>query len=231
MTLVAVIAITKLQEVGGVPTGEASLPPNPFEAFLWLSYAALAEEIGFRLIPIGGFLIIYLFWVSRKNMVTLSWGQRLKLFLTAPLFPDEAKKMVGVIGVSDFGVRGGISLGEWVMVFFTSIVFGLAHYLSGGDWEIGKITSASVVGLAMGLTYLLYGVQAPILLHWFFNHYLWFFDPREQGGLQFVSRLYPNLPFALALTERAIIILGILGWLAVMILELRKMFRAGAKKG
>ncbi len=231
MTFVAVIAITKLQEAGGVPTGGASLPPNPFEAFFWLSYAALTEEIGFRLIPIGGFLIIYLFWVGRKNAVTLSWGQRLKLFLAAPLFPDEAKKMVGVIGVSDFGVRSGISLGEWVMVFFTSIVFGLAHYLSGGDWEIGKITSASVVGLAMGLTYLLYGVQAPILLHWFFNHYLWFFDPREQGGLQFVSRLYPNLPFALALTELAIIILGILGWLAVIILESRKMFRAGAKKG
>ena len=231
MILVAVIAITELQEAGGVPTGGASLPSNPFVAFLRLSYAALAEEIGFRVIPIGGFLIIYLFWVGRKNMVRLSWGQRLKLFLMTPLYPEKAKKMVGVKTVSDFGVRGGISLGEWVMIFFTSIVFGLAHYLLGGGWEIGKITSASVVGLAMGLTYLLYGVQAPILLHWFFNHYLWFFDPSEQGGLQFVSKLYPNLPLAFALTELAIIILGVLGWLTYTILGLRKMFRAIAKKG
>ncbi|KPV63719.1 MAG: CAAX amino terminal protease self- immunity [Candidatus Bathyarchaeota archaeon BA2] len=230
MILIAVIAITELQKAGGVQTGEASLPSNPFEAFFWLSYAALAEEIGFRVIPIGAFLIIYLFWVRRKNAVTLSLGQRLKLFLTAPLFPDEGKKMVGLRTVGDFGVRGGITLGEWVMVFFTSIVFGLAHYLLGGGWEIGKITSASVVGLAMSLTYLLYGVQAPILLHWFFNHYLWFFNPSEQGGLQFVSKLYPDLPLVFALAELAIIILGVLGWLTFAILGLRKMFRSIAKR-
>ena len=231
MMLIAVSVIHSLQEASGVPTGQPSLPENPFRVFFLLSWSSLFEEVGFRVIPIGAFLIIYLFWVGRRNVATLSWGQRLKLFLTAPLFPDEAKRIVGLRTVGDFGVRGGISLGEWVMVFFTSIVFGLAHYLSGGGWEIGKITSASVVGLAMGLTYLLYGVQAPILLHWFFNHYLWFFDPREQGGLQFVSKLHPNLPLAFALAELAIIILGILGWLAVMILGLRKMFRAIAKKG
>ena len=229
MVLVAVIIVQSFQEAGGIPTGKLHSPDNPFQFFFEVSYAAFAEEIGFRLIPIGGFLIIYLFWVGRKNVLTLSWWQRLKLFLTAPLFPDEAKKMVGARTVGDFGVKGGISLGEWVMVFFTTILFGLAHYLGG--WGIGKITSASVVGLAMGLTYLLYGVQAPILLHWFFNHYFWFFDPREQGGLQFVSKLFPNLPFAFALTELAIIILGVLGWLAVLILGLRKMFRAIAKKG
>jgi len=107
----------------------------------------------------------------------------------------------------------------------------LAHYLTGGGWEIGKITSASVVGLAMGLTYLLYGVQAPILLHWFFNYYLWFFDPSELGGLQFVSKLNPNLPPVFALTELIIIILGILGWLAVIILGFYKIFGVVAKRG
>jgi len=169
MLLTAVIGIHSFQEAYGVPTGDIPLPSNSFESLFELSYAALIEEIGFRVTPIGTFLIIYLFWVKSKNAVTLSLRHRLKLFLTAPLFPDEAKKMVGVKTVSDFGVREGISLGEWVMVFFTSIIFGLVHYLYGGGWEIGKITSASVVGLAMGLTYLLYGVQAPILLHWFFN--------------------------------------------------------------
>jgi len=220
MLLTAVIAIQSFQEAHGVPTGEIPLPSNRFESLFELSYAALIEEIGFRVTPIGAFLIIYL-WVRRKNAVTLSLKQRLKLFFTAPLFPDEAKKMVGVKTVSDFGVRDGISLGEWVMVFFTSIVFGLAHYLSGGGWEIGKVTSASVVGLAMGLTYLLYGVQAPILLHWFFNYYNY--------AYYFASELYTPVFITFILIDFVTIILGILGWLAVMTLGFYKMFRTITK--
>jgi hypothetical protein len=108
------------------------------------------------------------------------------------------------------------------MVFFTSIVFGLAHYLSGGGWEIGKATSASVVGLAMGLTYLLYGVQASILLHWFFNYYNY--------AYYFASELYTSVLMTSVLIDFITIILGVLGWLAVMILGLYKMFRAVAKR-
>lgn len=222
MLLTAVIAIHSFQEALGVPTGGIPLPSNSFETLFELSYAALIEEIGFRVTPIGAFLIIYLFWVGSKNEVTFSLGQRLKLLLTAPLFPDEARKMVGVKTVSDFGVRGGISLGEWVMVFFTSIVFGLAHYLSGGGWEIGKITSASVVGLAMGLTYLLYGVQASILLHWFFNYYSYAYC--------FASELYTSVFITFVMIDFITIILGVLGWLAVMVLGLYKIFRAAAKR-
>jgi hypothetical protein len=228
MMLITVIVIQSLQEWGGVPTGESPLPENPFRAFFLLSWASLFEEVGFRVIPIGAFLIIYLFWAGRKNAVPLSWGQRLKLFFMAPLFPDEAKKMVSVRTVGDFGVRGGISLGEWIMIFFTAIVFGLAHYLGG--WEIGKITPASVVGLAMGLTYLLYGVQAPILLHWFFNHYLWFFNPGKEGGLQFVSKFYPNMLPLFDLIAFTIPILGVLGLLTFAILGLHKMFEAIMKR-
>lgn len=221
MLLTAVIAIQSFQEAQGIPTGNIPLPSNRFETFFELSYAALIEEIGFRITPIGAFLIIYL-WVRRKNAVPLSLGQRLKLFFMAPLFPDEAKKMVGVKTVSDFGVRGGISSGEWGMVFFTAIVFGLAHYLYGGGWEIGKVTSASVVGLAMGLTYLLYGIQAPILLHWFFNYYNY--------ASYFASELYTSMLITFGLTYLLTIILGILGWLAVIIRGFYKMFGATTKR-
>ncbi len=230
MMLLAVIFIESIQQLGGVSTGQPPLPSNPFEFLFDVSYAALAEEIGFRIIPIGAFLIIYLFWVGRRNAVQLSVGQRLRLFFTALLFPDEAKKIVGAQTVGDFGIRGGISSSEWIMVFSTSFVFGSAHYLLGGGWEIGKISSASLVGLAMGLTYLLYGFQAPILLHWFFNHYLWFFDSTDVGGLQFVSNMYPHLPFAFVLIELVIISVGVLGWLAVTIQGLRELFRAISKR-
>jgi len=222
MLLTAVIAIHSFQEAHGVPTGEIPLPSNRFRALFELSYAAVIEEIGFRVTPIGAFLIIYLFWLGSKNSVTLSLRQRLKLFFTAPLFPDEAKKIVGVKTVKDFGVRGGISSGEWVMVFSTGIIFGLAHYLSGGGWEIGKATSASVVGIAMGLTYLLYGVQASILVHWFFNYYNY--------AYLFASELYTSVLVTYVLTDSITIILGRLGWLAVIILGVYKMFRAAAKR-
>jgi hypothetical protein len=222
MLLTAVIVIHSFQEAHGVPTGNIPLPSNSFEALFELSYAALIEEIGFRLTPIGAYVIIYLFWVGSKNIAKLSLGHRLKLLFTAPLFPDEAKKMVGVKTVSDFGVKGGISLGEWIMVFFTSIVFGLAHYLSGGGWEIGKATSASVVGFAMGLTYLLYGVQASILLHWFFNYYYY--------AYYFASELYTSALVTSVLVDLITIILGVLGWLAVMILVAKKTFGVVAKR-
>ncbi len=230
MMLLAVIFIEVIQQASGISTGQPPWRSNPFEFFFEISYAAVAEEIGFRIFPIGAFLIIYLFWVGGKNAVSLSNGQRLKLFFAAPLFPDEAKKIVGAQTVGDFGVRGGISSGEWILIFFTSIIFGSAHYLLGGGWEIGKISSASVVGLAMGLAYLLYGFQAPILLHWFFNQYLWFFDSTEVGGLQFVSSLHPDLPLAFALIELVIIGVGVLGWLVLMIQGLRKLFRRKAKR-
>jgi hypothetical protein len=222
MLLTAVIAIHSFQEAYGVPTGDIPLPSNSFESLFELSYAALIEEIGFRVTPIGTFLIFYLFWVGRTNRLTLSLGQRLKLFFTAPLFPDEAKKMVGVKTVSDFGVREGIGLGEWIMVFFTSIIFGLVHYLYGGGWEIGKITSASVVGVAMGLSYLLYGIQAPILLHWFFNYYNY--------AYYFASELYSSVLVTSLLIDLLTIVLGVLGWLTVITLGIYKMFRAGAKR-
>ncbi len=223
MMLVAVIAMHSFQEAGGIPTGEPQLPDNSFQALFELSYAAFAEEIGFRVTPIGAFLTIYLFWAARENAVRLSLGQRLKLFFAAPLFPEEAKKMVGVKTVSDFGVKGGISLGEWIMVFFTSAVFGLAHYLAGGGWEIGKITSASAIGLVMGITYLLYGVQAPILVHWFFNYYSY--------AYYIASELYTPILVTFALVDLVTIVLGVLGWVAFLILGLRKIYRVITKRG
>ena len=222
MMLVAVIAIHIFQESQGIPTGDIPLPSNRFESLFELSYAAVIEEIGFRITPIGAFLIIYIFLAKKKNKAALSLGQRLKLFFAAPLFPDEAKKMAGMKTVNDFGVRGGISLGEWAMVFLTSIVFGLAHYLSGGGWEIGKATSASAVGIVMGLTYLLYGVQAPILLHWFFNYYTY--------ALSFASELYATVFITYVLADLVTIVLGILGWLAIPVLALLRIYRARSKK-
>lgn len=217
MTLIAIIALQSFQEVGGIPTGMPPLPGDPFLDFFELSYAAVIEEVGFRIIPIGAFLLFYLFW-TKKRVATFSFRQKLKLLVIAPLFPDKAKRMVDAKTVDEHGIIGGISLGEWGMVIFTSMIFGLAHFLLGGGWEIGKTTSATLAGLVLGFGYLVYGAQASIIIHWFFNAYL------ETYFL--FSEIYP---IATTLTEVVVIstiILGILGWSAIVILGYFKLIRA-----
>jgi hypothetical protein len=222
MTLIAVVAINSLQEAGGIPTGTSPLPGKPFLDFFELSYAVVVEEVGFRLIPIGVFLIIYLL-VANKKVATFSLRQKRKFFFTAILVPDRAKKMIGAKSVDEYGVRGGISLGEWSMVIFTSIIFGLAHFNPRVSWEIGKITPAVVAGLVIGLSYLVYGAQAPIIMHWFFNAYT--------NSYSLLSELYPIvLPFANT-TLVITFILGILGWLAAATLGSLKLVRAIGKRG
>ncbi len=222
MTLIALLAIQSFQEVGGIPTGTPPLPGEPFLDFFELSYAAVVEEIGFRMIPIGAFLIIYLFW-SGKNVLMFSLRQRLKLFVTSLLFPDIAKGMAGAKTVDEHGIRGGISLSEWGMVLFTAITFGLAHFLLGGGWEIGKTTSAAIAGLVLGLSYLIYGFQAPIIIHWFFNAY---FDTYF-----LFSELYPTVtPLANAVVIITVIV-GILGWAATITLGYFKLIRAITERG
>jgi len=217
MTLITVVAIQSLQEVGGIPTGTSPLLGEPFLDFFELSYAAVVEEVCFRLIPIGAFLIIYLF-VTKKKVATFSLRQKMKLFFTAILFPDRAKRMVGAKTVDEYGVRSGISLGEWGMVIVTSIIFGLAHFNPGVSWEIGKIAPAAIAGLVIGLSYLVYGAQASIIMHWFFNVYT--------DTCILFSELYPIvLPFVNTILVITFI-LGTLGWLAAATLGSLKLVRA-----
>jgi len=208
-TMIAVVAIQSIQESSGIPTGVPPLPENPFETLLVSSYSPLTEEIGFRVSPIGIFLFAYLLLFGRKRVSLFARGQRLRLFIMSFLFPDRAKKLAGVKTVSDFGVISGISMAEWVMVTSTGVVFGLAHYVYGGGWEVGKISSAAV-GVVLALTYLLYGVQAPILLLWFFNCYFTAFE--------LASELWPSLFPAYTIVWIVTTVLGICGWLAVAIL-------------
>jgi len=217
MTLISVVAIQSFQEVGGIPTGTPPLQGEPFLDFFELSYAAVAEEVGFRIAPIGAFVVAYLFWTGKK-VRTFSFRQRLKLLLAAPFFPDRAKRMVDVKNVNECGVSGGIGLGEWGVVLFTSIIFGLAHVVPSGSWEIGKITSATVTGLVLGLSYLAYGFQASIIIHWFFNAYL--------DTFFLSSEIYPIVtPFANAVVIFTFIF-GILAWAAMAILGFSKLIRA-----
>jgi hypothetical protein len=120
------------------------------------------------------------------------------------LFPDDAKRMVGKKTVRENGILHGSSLSEWGMLVFTSALFGLSHFNPGVSWEIGKITSAGFAGLVLGLSYLVYGAHAPIIVHWFFNAY--------SETFYLLSDYYPvTTPLANA-TVILSMILGLFGW-------------------
>ncbi len=204
MLFTAVTAIFLLQESVGIPTGQPLFPENTpsQEIFLNLAFAPVTEELGFRLIPMGLITTLYVFMVG-KNVA----GKRLKLFVTALLYPDGAKRIAGLRNISEHGIRHGINVGEWATILTISLIFGYAHVISGTGWEIGKITSAAVTGFFLGLMYLSYGFEAPVLLHWFLNYYLFFFDP------EVATNFFPTTIPILSLVELAILTFGIVGWI------------------
>jgi len=224
MLLIAFLIITSLQSSVGVQTEP---PPDfqqelPFIQFFQVSYAVLVEEIGFRISPIGLFLIIRILEAQIRKGIVLSGWERLKLFFTALIYPDKAKKTVGLKTVSDFGIRKGTSLGEWILIFLTAFVFGLAHFLVG-DWTVGKIIPTFVTGLALGLVYIAYGAYAPILLHWFFNYYTWvLFDENA-------TVYYPYFLPISNLAALMIFAVGITGWIAFAIIGVKTLLKPKAK--
>lgn len=222
MLFTAAYAIVISQEAVGVPTGQPSFPPNTAaqEIFLNLAYAPVAEELGSRLVPMGLFTILYVFLAGRKVD-----GRRFKLLITSILYPDEAKRMTGLRNISEHGIWRGISGGEWTMIIVTSVIFGFAHVISPLGWEFGKFTSVFVQGFFFAVAYLAYGFEAPILLHWFFNYYLFFFDPA------IASQFFPTTVPILSAIELVVIgplgfsPLGVAGWAVFAYIELGKMLR------
>jgi hypothetical protein len=220
MVLTAAWAIISSQEFVGVPTGQASFPPNMSqqEIFLNVAYAPVVEELGFRLVPIGLFMVFYVFLARRKTA-----GGGLKLFLASMFYPEGAKRMAGLRNVSEHGIWRGISVSEWTMVFATTALFAVAHVIAGIGWEAGKLTSVFVQGFFFAVTYLAYGFEAPILLHWFFNYYLFFFNP------DILSKFFPATDPILTIVELLILGLGIVGWAVFAAAGLRKIMKRPIK--
>ena len=206
MLYVAVTVLHLLQESQGVPTGSIHYE-DAFVAFFGLSYSAIVEEVGFRFTAIGIIFAVYLLLTKGRTSLT-TLVQKVKWLFVAILQPSRAKEMLSLGTVEKLGFSKGVSLFEWVLLVSTSFIFGLLHYLSG--WGPGKITSAFISGLILGLAYLTYGAWASILLHWFFNYldmayYL--------GYVAYRSELLLTIS---TLSEAAAYVLGIICWAAAL---------------
>lgn len=181
----AVVNIHSLQELRGVETG-AIVFTDPYLGLFHLTLAPIYEEISYRLLPLGLTSFISLL-LNRAAMRGLPLWKRVRLAASTFVVPDDVKARLGRISVRTDGLKKGISTVEWTAIIVTSAIFGFAHYLSGGGWEIGKVTTSSLSGFVFGTVFFAYGIYASILLHWFFNYYFTVFD--------LLSRMYVN-PFA-----------------------------------
>jgi hypothetical protein len=216
MALTAALGIIYSQNAVGFETGALQLPSDPYEAFVEVAYAPVIEEFAFRLVPIGLFLALMVYSARGSVRMPSAGGGRIKSFVSAFIYPDGAKKSVGLPCVSQKGIWKGITPFEWIMIIVTSVVFGLAHVLSPAGWEAGKITSASVQGFFFAVAYVAYGFEAPLLLHWFFNYYSYFSDPVI--ALEF----FPGTIGLFSVWEMVTLALGVSGWAVFAVFGLRK---------
>jgi len=179
VVLVAVVLLQTLQESAGVQTGGISFE-SPILGFLAVSYAPLVEEFSYRITTIGLLDGLHLVWKMMRLPPTEGRKGAVHVLMLTMWKPERAKGLLGFDTIQNTGMRRGISRFEWLLLVVTSGAFGAVHYLVGGGWEIGKISTAMLSGLAMGIVYLRYGAYAPILLHWFFNYYFGAFDLASQ---------------------------------------------------
>jgi membrane protease YdiL (CAAX protease family) len=168
----ATIIISQFQETAGVQTGSITFPTtNPYVILTELSFAPLQEEFAFRITSIGILVGVLLLIVYRGDRRVSGLKNKAKLILLAMFSPELAKSKMGYRNVRANGFPGGISIVEWILILLTATMFGLAHFLAGSGWEVGKISTAFLAGLVFGIVFVAYGAYASILMHWFFNYY------------------------------------------------------------
>ena len=174
----ATILITEFQTTQGIQTGSLNFPAqtSPYLILLNLAYAPIDEEFAFRITTIGIPLAVFLLIVFRSDARLAGLKKRAGLFLLTLFSPELAKSKLGYKTVAANGFIRGISPLEWALILVSSVMFGLAHYISGGGWEIGKVSTAALAGFVFAIMYVSYGAYADILLHWFFNYYFTILD-------------------------------------------------------
>lgn len=167
ITLLAIILIESVQTRVGIPTGELE-SPNEYIRYVSALVAPLIEEIGFRATIIG--FIAIAIYLSRRE--------------AGPRLIEIIKILWRPISISNYGSGGAAVSILYIVMTGTAIFFGAAHYFSGGGWDIGKISTASIAGITLGYLYIRHGFHSAVIGHSFFNVYLLsMYYIEQQGGI------------------------------------------------
>ena len=152
LTIISFI-IERIQDQVGIETGVLS-SKDPVTELLSLSISPISEEIGFRASIIGLTAFIILSQKSSSKNVIKSF-----------LYPEQA-----ILSIEDKNKNNYIKL-LYIIALFSGLYFGIAHIMYGGEWQLGKITTASLAGITLGIIYIKFGLFSVILIHWLFNYY------------------------------------------------------------
>lgn len=201
-----------IEEAYGIPVGQAPVSADPLVALLQLSVSPLVEETVFRILPIGVFSATYIASIKLGESNT-SWRKKMKLLFSVFISPESGKRAAHLMTIAEYGFLRGINSSEWLMVILTSALFSLSHYAPLTTWGAGKFFSAFIQGLIMGLAYLAYGFQTPIIIHWFLNYYLYTFN--------LSSYVYPRLAILNELNTYITTMFGALGLITIVLLGIR----------
>ena len=247
--LLIVLVATIVLNQSGLPSGTLCNPcPPQAELYAALTYSPISEEIAFRITTLGVLVAVMTLWKrhsveaipskptrasSSRFRRTLEWlrnwrthlietGVRVRkaipLVSLSILSPESAKAKVGLPTITQRGWRG-IHWSEWILLFLTSSLFGIAHVISGGtDWGVGKAFTAAISGFALGFVYLGYGAYAAVLLHWFFDFYFETFSV----GADIFGGPVATLP---ALVSLATLVVGIISILVALAWLVRRLTR------
>ncbi len=162
-TLLLTTALNLLEEKAGVSVGGPSFT-DPFSEIFTLSYAAISEEIGFRLVPILLPVAVYVLIKTRRLLRGVSKRSLVFMIFVAMLKPESYQRRIG------FKPDQGLRVLEVLLILISSSMFSYAHMLYG-TWGLGKIPSTFFAGLVIGYCSVRYGFDSAVLLHWFFNYY------------------------------------------------------------
>ncbi len=154
-TLFATVILQDLQTAVGVGTG--GLSGDSFLLFMDLQLSPLIEEIGYRFFLIGVPLAVLLLVTRPKAGKVLRTLWRPSAAWDNDPAIDPESMHFNRITLRNF---------TYFLIAFSSILFGLAHYLSGAGWEVGKISEAALDGVALAYLYVRYGLHASIIFHW-----------------------------------------------------------------
>ena len=142
-----------LQQAVGVSAGGISGDPLGF--LVSFTLAPFTEEIGFRFFLIG----VPLFAVLLVTRASPGLSLR-ALWRPSAAWETEAPTEQGR------SLQASHKVLVILLIAFSSVVFGLAHYLANSGWEVGKISEAALDGAALAYLYVRYGLHTSIIYHW-----------------------------------------------------------------
>ena len=146
--ILASAAINLVQESAGLDT-EPSFSENDLVRFFEITRAPILEELGFRVLLIG--VPLYAFYshrASARHFLKSLWHPHGHLHI------HEKKKAIALIAA-------------------VSLLFGIAHIISGDAWGEGKLAQAAASGMIIGWVYFRHGIVPALLVHWATNYFLY----------------------------------------------------------